>query len=144
MPDPSLERRLKNYLVNQEFMLQYLRKFDQWPQVIAVLDVVGPPEGAAVVGICYSADYHAWVITVAHESFDAVPNCEMIPLVPNPLTVKKCFLMRDKDGAYRLSRQSRELPHSHADELTLMPTDKLETMAERIKEILYDRQHRKP
>jgi hypothetical protein len=98
------EPRYKRWIINPECVLQYLRKFDKWPKVIAVPTVdeglSGPPEGAELMAVHYDHGRQCFVVVVYHPDFPEVSEGDEIPFALNPLNTQMRILIRRKDGLY--------------------------------------------
>jgi len=98
------ERRCQVYRVCPRVLLDYLRRFKDWPGTLAVFDQCsGPPEGAELVEIVFNDSMRCFHVLVSHPSFPVVAEGECFPMADDWIKGQMRVLQREEDGAYRIS-----------------------------------------
>lgn len=82
----DLDRRVRLVRVPQQQVLDWFTNaVEGWPETVNLPVSMGLPKGAKVGSVHHDFMSRCFIFTVFHESFDAVPEGEMIPYHNNPL-----------------------------------------------------------
>lgn len=99
-------RRLRIYLVSEWLLVDFLLVARHWPQRLSFPEIIdgpnGPPDDAEIVSVHSDYSRRALAVTFRHQSFDPVPDGEMIPVASDRIALTiPVELVRQDDGSYR-------------------------------------------
>lgn len=89
-------RRLRIYNLSDDVILSIMQMVKCDKEYVVVPRLVDTPDDLQVVRIFYNHPMQAWAIVCHSESFDLVPDCEMIPCNDLYTGVEAVKIQRDQ------------------------------------------------